>query len=159
MPDPGKGSGQTCIVVNEMKTLKDILTNQKPVQVITNRELTYSFTVFPDDLNWAGTLFGGKLLAEMDLAAANTARRVLYGSECNGVVTASLDKVDFKKPARLGDIIEIRTWITALGRTSIQVKVNVSKEDKQGQIDAICTADFTMVAVRAENPHPHNCTL
>lgn len=142
-----------------MKTLKDILTKEKTVNVITNRELTYSFTVFPDDLNWAGTLFGGKLLAEMDLAAANTARRVLYGSDCNGVVTASLDKVDFKKPAHLGDIIEIRTWIIDLGRTSIRVKVNVTREDKQGDIAAICTADFTMVAVKSEKPYPHNCIL
>jgi acyl-CoA hydrolase len=142
-----------------MKTLKDILTKEKTVNVIANRELTYSFTVFPDDLNWAGTLFGGKLLAEMDLAAANTARRVLYGSDCNGVVTASLDKVDFKKPAHLGDIIEIRTWIIDLGRTSIRVKVNVTREDKQGDIAAICTADFTMVAVKSEKPYPHNCIL
>lgn len=45
----------------------------------------FSFTVFPDALNYGGSLFGGKLLAEMDLAASNAARRLLYGTDFNGL--------------------------------------------------------------------------
>jgi acyl-CoA hydrolase len=142
-----------------MKTFKNLLLPEKAPRLITNRELVYSFTVFPDDLNYAGSLFGGKLLAEMDLAAANTARRILYPSSCDGAVTVSVDKVDFKQPAKLGDIIEIRTLIVKLGRTSITVRVNVTKEDKYGQIEVICSANFTMVAMKADRPYPHNCVL
>ncbi len=94
----------------------------RPVKFVREQETSHSFMVFPEDLNYAGTLFGGKILAEMDKTAAKAARRMLYGTECNGAVTASLDKVDFKKPAQLGDIIELTAHITRLGRTSIEIK-------------------------------------
>jgi len=124
------------------------------------QQQTFTFTVFPDHLNWSGTLFGGKLLAEMDSAAANCARRMLYGTECNGLVTASLDRVDFKAPAHLGDIIEMHTCITETGRTSMTVEVQVIKEDKTGNRAEICYARFVFVALKDGKPHPHAyCTI
>ena len=119
----------------------------------------FTFTVFPEYLNWTGSLFGGKLLAELDSAAANCARKVLYGTNCDGLVTASLNKVDFKAPAHLGDIIEMTTSITNLGTSSIEVSVSAQKEQRDGNREEICLAVFVFVALKNGKPHPHKAVL
>ncbi len=116
---------------------------------------SYTFTVFPDDLNYAGTLFGGKLLAEMDLAASNSARRILYNTQCNGLVTAHLGEVDFLNPAYLGDIIELKTQIIKTGKSSIQVEVKAQSENLQVEKKKICQTLFIMVALKDGQPYPH----
>lgn len=124
-------------------------------ETVGDQESLHTFTVFPEDLNYTGSLFGGKILAEMDIAAIKPVRRVLYGSDCEGAVTVSLDKVDFKNPAYLGDIIEMKARIIRMGRTSIDVEVEVSREDQNGGIAGICDARFTFVSVKNNEPHPH----
>jgi acyl-CoA hydrolase len=129
------------------------------VKIINDVVTKHSFMVFPEDMNYAGTLFGGKILAEMDKTALKASRRVLYGTYCDGAVTVSLDKVDSKKPAHLGDIIEIDAKIARLGRTSIEIFVHVSKEDHQGEIETICDATFVFVSMKNAKPYPHNCII
>lgn len=134
-------------------------TNNNNLKLISNFETKHSFIVFPEDINYAGTLFGGKVLAEMDLTALKAARRILYGTECDGAVTVSLDKVDFISPAYLGDIIELTAFVRSLGRTSIEIYVHVAKENHLGEVSVICDATFVFVAVKNAKPHPHNCLL
>ncbi len=138
-------------MTNEIKTPN--------IKIVNPVEAIHSFIVFPEDLNYVGSLFGGKVLAEMDLTAAKATRRLLYGTGCDGAVTASLDKVDFKKPAHLGDIIELKAQIKKLGRTSIEIYVHVSKENQQGLVETICNATFVFVSLKAGVPNPHYCTL
>ncbi len=119
----------------------------------------YNFTVFPDNLNYAGTLFGGKLLAEMDLAAANSARRLLYGTAFNGMVTVHLSEVDFINPAYLGDIIQLGTSIVKLGNSSITIGVRAESENMEGTKQLICKAQFVMVALKDGKPYSHGKRL
>lgn len=119
----------------------------------------HTFTVFPDDLNYAGSLFGGKLLAEMDIAAIKAVRRMLYATRCDGAVTASLDKVDFKAAAKLGDIIELTATIVRLGSSSIDVDVTVKRESEQGWEEEICQAKFTFVSLRKGKSFPHRMIM
>lgn len=116
---------------------------------------TYSFTVFPDDLNYGGTLFGGKLLAEMDIAASNAARRMTYRSGCDSIVTAKVSEVNFMVPAVLGDIVELETNIFEVGRTSITVDVRATREDILGKVSVICEASFVFVSLKNGAPFPH----
>ena len=115
----------------------------------------HSFTVFPQDLNYADTLFGGKVMAEMDIAGVKVVRRALYGTGAEGAVTASVDRIDFKKPAFLGDLITMIAEIKTLGKSSIQVKISVSRENQQGFCEEICAANFTFVAMKDKKPFPH----
>ncbi len=115
----------------------------------------YTFTVFPDDLNYAGSLFGGKLLSEMDLAASNCARRALYASACNGLVTVHVSEVNFLVPAKLGDIVELHTEVERLGNTSLTIKIEAIKENFFGERASICTASFVFVALLDGKPNPH----
>ena len=136
-----------------MKQSPDYLNVSEPKTTL------HTFTVFPENLNYGGTLFGGKVLAEMDIAAANTVRRLLYNLEYDTIVTASLDKVDFIAPGVLGDIIEMRSKLISVGRTSLGINVIVQKEDTKGKTTLICEAKFTFVVLKNGKPLPHNMVL
>ena len=119
----------------------------------------HSFTVFPQDLNYADTLFGGKVMAEMDIAGVKVVRRALYGTGAEGAVTASVDRIDFKKPAFLGDLITMTAEIKTLGKSSIQTKISVSRESTMGVIEDICAANFTFVAMKDKKSFPHGLSF
>lgn len=119
----------------------------------------HSFTVFPEHLNYQGALFGGKILCEIDIAAIKPIRRMLYFTDCDTAVTARIGQVDFLRPASLGDIIELHSKIFKLGKTSIHVNVNVTREDSKGNIETICNAQLVFVSIKDGNPHPHNFQL
>jgi acyl-CoA hydrolase len=119
----------------------------------------HSFTVFPQDLNYADTLFGGKVMAEMDIAGVKVVRRALYGTGADGAVTACVDRIDFKKPAFLGDLITMIAEIKTLGKSSIQTKISVSRESTMGVIEDICAANFTFVAMKNKKSFPHGLSF
>ena len=120
---------------------------------------THSFTVFPQDLNYADTLFGGCVMSHMDVAGVKVVRRALYGTDCDGAVTASVDKIDFKKPAFLGDLITMSAEIKAIGRSSLQIKISVSRESQKGDIEDICASNFTFVSMKDKKSHPHGLSF
>ena len=124
-----------------------------------NLEYITDFTVFPDHINFTGTLFGGTLLGKMDIAAATLARKLLYNTEADGAVTASMDKVDFLVPGHLGDLITIKSALKSLGRSSMLIQCKVYREDRKGFTQKMCTAMFTFVAVKEGKPIPHNLSF
>lgn len=99
----------------------------------------------PSDTNAVGTIFGGTILSEIDLAAAITAHRVHPGR----IVTVAMDKVEFLHPVFVGDLVSLFGTITKVGRSSISVHVEVFAERRlQGRETCLVTeADVTMVAV------------
>ena len=103
--------------------------------------------LFPRALNNAGRLYGGQLLEWIDELAGIVARRH-SGHE---VVTASIDNMDFKAGAYLGDTVYIRGYLTYVGRTSMEVRIDSYVEDlKDGKRRMINSAFFVMVAVRED---------
>lgn len=120
---------------------------------------THSFTVFPQDLNYSDTLFGGKVMAEMDIAGVKVVRRALYGTGADGCVTASVDRIDFHKPAFLGDLIVMTSEIKSIGKSSVQVRITVNRESTIGEIEEICAANFTFVAMKDKKPFKHGLTF
>jgi acyl-CoA hydrolase len=134
---------------------------------INKLEAEHSFTVMPKDCNFNldkntnsnRILFGGKILYDMDFAAAKVARRATYGVDCDMVVTASMDKTNFDKPAFIGDIITYSAVIKALGRTSIQIRVRVVRETTNGEIEHICSSNATFVTIKDGKPSPHGLTF
>jgi acyl-CoA hydrolase len=120
---------------------------------------THSFTVFPNDLNYFGTLYGGTLMSHMDLAGVQVVRRATYGTGADGCVTASVDKIDFHRPAFLGDLIVLVATIKTIGKSSIQVQIKVTRESTIGETEEICTANFTFVTMKDKKPFKHNLTF
>ncbi len=81
--------------------------------------------VLPQHANVAGTVFGGQIMAWIDLCAAICAQRHA-GRPC---VTAFVDDLLFKRPVRVGQVVKLRAHIAATFRTSMEIDVNVCGED------------------------------
>jgi len=87
--------------------------------------------MMPKDTNRHGTIFGGVLLSNIDLAGAIAAHRELQlrgGNPKASFVTVALNKVEFKQPVHVGDVVRFETTIVRIGRTSITVRVDVYAE-------------------------------
>jgi acyl-CoA hydrolase len=81
--------------------------------------------VLPQHANVFGTVFGGQIMAWVDLCAAICAQRHA-GRPC---VTAFVDDVLFRRPVRVGQVVRLRAQVTATFRTSMEIEVSVSGED------------------------------
>ena len=100
--------------------------------------------VFPDHTNHLGTLFGGQALAWMDKAAFIAASRYARRT----VVTARSEQVDFKLPIRQGQLVETIARVVEVGRTSMQVQVELVAEDLLSSRRELCTRGrFVMIAL------------
>lgn len=106
--------------------------------------------VLPNDANLLGNLLGGRLMHWVDVAGAMAAQR-----HCNRLtVTASIDSVDFKHPVHLGEMVILKAKVTWVGRTSMEVAVEVFSEDYMtGEIKFTNKAYLTFVAIN-ENCRP-----
>lgn len=106
-------------------------------------QLALRVLMMPRDTNHQGTIFGGIILAHIDQAGYVEARR--HG--LHRWVTASVDRVDFKAPVAVGEVVEFRTRTIRLGRTSVTVQVVVDAERLDGAWSRVTEAQITMVAV------------
>ncbi len=115
--------------------------------------------VMPNDANPLGTIFGGRVMQLMDIAASIAGFR---HARCN-VVTLSVDSLEFRRPIRVGDAVVLHAWLNWAGRTSMEVQVEVYSEDLMtGERARTSTAFFTFVAVdqeRRPTPVPPLLTL
>ena len=84
-------------------------------------QLCYKVIPMPCDTNYNGDIFGGWLLSQMDLAGVSICNNVSYGR----YVTMTIDRMVFRKPVKVGDIVEIMGKITKVGNTSIEVELMV----------------------------------
>ncbi|GJM20882.1 MAG: acyl-CoA thioesterase [Planctomycetota bacterium] len=102
----------------------------------------------PQDTNAMGTVFGGAILSDIDLAAAIAAHR----HHCGNVVTVAMDRIEFLKPVFVGDVLTIFATTSKLGRSSITVEVKVFAERRltNGETVKVTQAEVTMVAVDEE---------
>lgn len=100
--------------------------------------------VFPDHTNHLGTLFGGQALAWMDKAAFIVASRHARRT----VVTARSEEVNFRVPVRTGQLVELVARVVEVGRSSMQVEVEMTAEDPLSGDRRICTTGrFVMIAL------------
>lgn len=106
--------------------------------------------VFPSDTNHYDTLFGGAALQLMDEVAFIAATR--FSRE--KVVTVSSDKVNFKKPIPTGSLVELDARIGKVGNSSIEVLVDVYKENMYSdEREVALHGSFVLVAID-ENKKP-----
>lgn len=81
--------------------------------------------VLPQHANALGNVFGGQIMAWVDLCAAITAQR-----HCGQLaVTAFVDDLMFENPVKVGEVVRLRAQLTATFRTSLEIEVTVTGED------------------------------
>jgi acyl-CoA thioesterase YciA len=106
----------------------------------------------PADANPSGDIFGGWLLAQMDLAGGHTASQRARGR----VATVAVEGMVFHKPVHVGDLVSCYAAVQRVGRTSIGIRVEAWRRPHHGGPQIKVTQGvFTYVAIDAERrPRP-----
>jgi acyl-CoA thioesterase YciA len=101
----------------------------------------------PADTNPAGDIFGGWLMAQMDLAAGNAAARRARG-RC---ATVAVDQMTFHCPVLVGDEVSFYAAIEKVGRTSMTIHVEAWRRSRESEeVSKVTEATFTFVAIDDE---------
>ena len=116
-------------------------------------ELALRVMPLPADVNANGDIFGGWIMAQVDLAGAVLPSRIAKGR----IATVAVNQFIFKQPVSLGDLLSFYARVTRIGRTSISVHVEVYAErnPENLQVVKVTEADLTYVAIDAQGkPRP-----
>ena len=115
-------------------------------------EMTLRTVAMPADTNASGDIFGGWVMAQMDMAAGMRANERSNGR----AVTAAADGVVFREPVKVGDTLCVYTAVDRVGRTSMVIRIEVwARRRFTGRRDRVTEGRFTMVAVdRDGRPRP-----
>ena len=111
----------------------------------TDKELVLKVVPMPGDCNANGDIFGGWVMAQVDLAGSVIPSRLAQGR----TATVAVKEFIFKQPVRVGDILTFFAGVTHVGRTSVTVDVEVYAENmqRQGHYARVTEATLTYVAI------------
>ncbi len=114
---------------------------------LPERHCTLRVMPMPADLNQNGDVFGGWVMAQVDVAGAIPAMRRARGR----VATVSVNSFLFKQPISVGDVVSLYADIERVGKTSITVKVEVYAQRHYDNpiIVKVTEAELTYVAIDA----------
>jgi acyl-CoA hydrolase len=112
--------------------------------------LEMSVLMTPDKVNFSGKVHGGEMLRMMDQVAYSCAARYCG----HYVVTLAVDKVLFKEPVNVGDLVTFYAAVNYAGKTSMEIGIKLVAENLKNQHSRHCVSCyFTMVAMN-ENGKP-----
>ena len=119
--------------------------SSEPVALPTDKELVLKVIPMPGDTNGNGDIFGGWVMAQVDLAGSVLPARYTQGR----MATVAVNEFVFKQPVRVGDILSFFSSVTRIGHTSVTVQVEVYAEnfERQGQYMKVTQALLTYVAI------------
>jgi acyl-CoA thioesterase YciA len=125
------------------------------VELPTDQVLVLKVIPMPGDCNANGDIFGGWVMAQVDLAGSVLPARYTDGR----MATVAVNEFIFKQPVRVGDILSFFSKVVRIGRTSITVKVEVFAERyrSQGSYIKVTEALLTYVAID-DNGKPREIT-
>jgi len=115
--------------------------------------LAIQAVMMPRDVNPFGTIFGGVILSFIDQAGAIGARRAVMraGGAPPVVVTVALNRVEFKRPVLVGDVVRFWARVMKMGRTSVTMQVSV-EADRGTETLQVTEAEVVYVGVDPESP-------
>lgn len=106
----------------------------------------------PSDTNPAGDIFGGWLMAQMDLAAGNVATRRARG-RC---ATVAVEAMTFHSPVSVGDEVSIYAEVVSVGQSSMRIAVEAWRRGRESDAcHQVTSAVFTIVAIDANRKPRH----
>jgi acyl-CoA thioesterase YciA len=116
-------------------------------------ELVLRVMPLPADVNANGDIFGGWIMAQVDLAGAVLPARIAKGR----IATVAVNQFIFKQPVSLGDLLSFYARVTRIGTTSVSVHVEVYAERNPANLHVVkvTEADLTYVAIDGQGqPRP-----
>jgi len=125
----------------------------QPQTLPDSSELVLRVMPLPADVNANGDIFGGWIMAQVDLAGAVLPSRIAKGR----IATVAVNQFIFKQPVSLGDLLSFYARVTRIGTTSISVHVEVYAERNPANLHVVkvTEADLTYVAIDGQGqPRP-----
>ena len=118
------------------------------LELPADKELVLKVIPMPADCNANGDIFGGWVMAQVDLAGSVLPARHVRGR----MATVAVNQFIFKQPVRIGDLLSFFASVTRIGTTSITVQVEVFAERmrSQGTSVKVTEASLTYVAIDDE---------
>lgn len=118
--------------------------NSKKLKTVSDSIVTMTELVLPNHTNQLGNLLGGQLMHWIDICAALSAARHAH----HVCVTASVDRIDFHHPIKLGNVVTLKASVNRAFNTSMEVGVKVFTESyKEGTRVHSNTAYLTFVSM------------
>ena len=116
-----------------------------PLQLPSDRELVMRVMPMPADANGNGDIFGGWIMAQVDLAGSVLPARIAKGR----ITTVAVNQFIFKQPVSVGDLLSFYAKVERIGRTSVTVHVEVYAERNPAdvQVVKVTEANLTYVAI------------
>ena len=124
-----------------------------PLSLPDGSELVLRVMPLPADVNGNGDIFGGWLMAQVDLAGAVLPSRIAKGR----IATVAVNQFIFKQPVSVGDLVSFYARVSRIGNTSITVHVEVFAERNPAnlQVVKVTEANLTYVAIDGQGkPRP-----
>ena len=124
-----------------------------PLSLPDGAELVMRVMPMPADSNANGDVFGGWIMAQVDLAGAVLPSRIAKGR----IVTVAVNEFVFKQPVSIGDLLSFYAKVTRIGNTSVSVHVEVYAERDPANLHVVKVTDanLTYVAIdRNGQPRP-----
>src|SRR5437868_14253111 len=119
-----------------------------PLTLPADRELVMRVMPMPADANGNGDIFGGWIMAQVDLAGAVMPARIAKGR----IATVAVNQFIFKQPVSIGDLLSFYAKVERIGRTSVTVNVEVYAERNPADLHVVkvTEANLTYVAIDKE---------
>ena len=116
-----------------------------PLQLPNDRQLVMRVMPMPADANGNGDIFGGWIMAQVDLAGAVLPARIAKGR----IATVAVNQFVFKQPVSMGDLLSFYVRVERIGRTSVTVNVEVFAERNPAELHVVkvTEANLTYVAI------------
>jgi acyl-CoA thioesterase YciA len=120
----------------------------EPQSLPTDMDLVLRVMPMPADANGNGDIFGGWIMAQVDLAGAVLPARIAKGR----IATVAVNEFVFKQPVSMGDLLSFYARVERIGRTSVTVHVEVYAERNPAdpQIVKVTQANLTYVAITTD---------
>jgi acyl-CoA thioesterase YciA len=142
---------------SELKHMPDISSADRetgtPLQLPDDGQLVMRVMPMPADANGNGDIFGGWIMAQVDLAGAVMPARLAKGR----IATVAVNQFVFKQPVSMGDLLSFYAKVTRIGKTSVTVNVEVYAERNPADLHVVkvTEANLTYVAIDAHGrPRP-----
>jgi acyl-CoA thioesterase YciA len=128
------------------------MSEQRPTATLpVGKEVTLRVVPMPANSNQSGDIFGGWIMAQVDIAGSIPAVRHAKGR----VATVAVNSFQFKQPVLVGDVVSFYAEVVRVGRTSITVNVEVyaQRKPEREEVVKVTEATLTYVAIDADrNP-------
>lgn len=130
-----------------------MIADTPPTSPTAARQLVLRVMPMPADANANGDIFGGWIMAQVDIAGSILPARITRGR----VTTVAVNEFVFKQPVSIGDLLSFYATVTRVGRTSVTVQVEVmaERDPENLHVVKVTQANLTYVAIDLQGkPRP-----